>query len=191
MAISFGGSVYDWDSASEIALWVVTGVLFCSFALTQIFHPFISEGLKLYPTRFFRKPTLLMLQMLAFCAAFCLFVSLQPAVPVKYFHGGAKFYLPLRRFRLTISLFSSSLPRYQSTLHWAWDLYETLTVGQDDTALEAAVRLLPFIFMVAVFALINGSSMAKLGYYYPWYLWGGGFTIVGASLMCNMNPCSA
>ncbi|KAL9018349.1 MAG: hypothetical protein Q9185_004318 [Variospora sp. 1 TL-2023] len=74
MAISFGGSIYDWDAASEIALWVVTGALFCTFALTQVFHPLVPEGLKLYPTRFFRKPTLLMLQVLAFCAAFCLFI---------------------------------------------------------------------------------------------------------------------
>ena len=41
--------------------------------------------------------------------------------------------------------------------------------------------------MVAVFSLINGSLMAKLGYYFPWYLLGGGTTVIGAALMCKSS----
>ncbi|KAL8790236.1 MAG: hypothetical protein Q9195_006459 [Heterodermia aff. obscurata] len=145
MAISFGGSVFAWNSGSEIALWVVTGVLFIAFALTQAYHPFIEDRLKLYPTRFFKRPTILMLQMCAFCAAFCLFIP--------------TYYIPL-----------------------------FFQFARGDSALEAAVRLLPFISMVAVFSLINGSLMAKLGYYFPWYLLGGGTTLIGAALMYTITP---
>ncbi|CAF9916252.1 MAG: hypothetical protein HETSPECPRED_002805 [Heterodermia speciosa] len=144
MAISFGGSVFAWNSGSEIALWVVTGVLFIAFALTQAYHPFIEDRLKLYPTRFFKRPTLLMLQTCAFCAAFCLFIP--------------TYYIPL-----------------------------FFQFARGDSALEAAVRLLPFISMVAVFSLINGSLMAKLGYYFPWYLLGGGTTVIGAALMYTVT----
>lgn len=75
MAIGFGGSVYDWSSASEIVLWVLSGLLTIAFALTQIFHPLVSEEHKLYPTHFLKIPTMVMLQVLMVCAAVSLFVS--------------------------------------------------------------------------------------------------------------------
>jgi hypothetical protein len=54
---------------------------------------------------------------------------------------------------------------------------------RSDTALDAAVRLLPLI-VVSVFAcLVNGAIMSKYGYYIPWYLAAGIFTTVGATLM--------
>ena len=39
--------------------------------------------------------------------------------------------------------------------------------------------------MVVVSALTNGSLMAKLGYYMPWYLFGGALVLVGSTLMCT------
>ena len=39
--------------------------------------------------------------------------------------------------------------------------------------------------MVVVFSLANGSLMAKLGYYMPWYLFGGASVLAGAALMCK------
>lgn len=75
MAISFGGSVYEWNSASEIVLWVLSGLLTIAFALTQFYHPFVSVAHKLYPTHFLRMPVMVMLQVLMVCAAVGLFVS--------------------------------------------------------------------------------------------------------------------
>lgn len=49
----------------------------------------------------------------------------------------------------------------------------------------AAVRLLPFIIMIVVFSLANGALMPKLGYYFPWYAFGGAMVLTGASLMCK------
>jgi len=54
---------------------------------------------------------------------------------------------------------------------------------RSDTALDAAVRLMPFV-LISVFAcLVNGAIMSKYGYYMPWYLAAGIFTTVGATLM--------
>ncbi|KAI4254387.1 MAG: hypothetical protein L6R42_007212, partial [Xanthoria sp. 1 TBL-2021] len=56
-----------------------------------------------------------------------------------------------------------------------------------DSALKAAVRLVPFICMLVLFALLNGGLMAKFGYYMPWYLVGGALILVGSSLMYTVD----
>lgn len=75
MAISFGGSIYDWKSSNEIVLWALSGLLFIAFSLTQYFHPFVSAEHKLYPTHFLRMPVMVNLQVIMVCAAVDLFVS--------------------------------------------------------------------------------------------------------------------
>jgi MFS family permease len=54
---------------------------------------------------------------------------------------------------------------------------------RSDTALDAAVRLLPFVFVSVFACLVNGAIMSKYGLYMPWYLAAGIFTTVGATLM--------
>ncbi|EHK98769.1 putative HC-toxin efflux carrier TOXA [Glarea lozoyensis 74030] len=52
----------------------------------------------------------------------------------------------------------------------------------NDSALEAGVRLLPFI-MLMIFAVIsNGAIMSATGYYMPWYTAGGTFVIIGVDI---------
>lgn len=69
MAITFEGTIFDWSSGSEIALWVLTGVFGILFALSQTFHPLLKKQYALYPTKFAKRPTLLMLQVAIFMAA--------------------------------------------------------------------------------------------------------------------------
>lgn len=58
---------------------------------------------------------------------------------------------------------------------------------RNDTALEAGVRLLPFI-MLMIFAIIgNGAILSAYGYYMPWYLAGGLFVTVGGALMYTVD----
>ncbi|KAL4785179.1 hypothetical protein BJX76DRAFT_356351 [Aspergillus varians] len=52
-----------------------------------------------------------------------------------------------------------------------------------DGALDAGVRLLPFVVIMVVFVFVNGNLMARLGHYMPWFLVGGVFTVIGAALM--------
>ena len=53
---------------------------------------------------------------------------------------------------------------------------------QRDSALHAAVHLLPFVFANVFGIIFNGAVMGKQGYYMPWYLLGGILSIVGGAL---------
>lgn len=55
--------------------------------------------------------------------------------------------------------------------------------ARNDTAIMAAVRLLPFICVAIVSIMINGTLLPVLGYYMPWYAISGIFMIIGGSLM--------
>ncbi|KAH6653101.1 major facilitator superfamily domain-containing protein [Truncatella angustata] len=68
MALTFGGSVYAFDSGSMIALWTVTGVLFIAFVAVTILHPLISAENRLYPSHFMRSVELNILQLQIFLA---------------------------------------------------------------------------------------------------------------------------
>lgn len=74
MAITFGGTVFDWSSGSEIALWVLTGVIAILFCVSQKFHPLLDEQYALYPSKLAKRPTLLMLQVAILMAATSLLV---------------------------------------------------------------------------------------------------------------------
>jgi hypothetical protein len=54
-----------------------------------------------------------------------------------------------------------------------------------DTAIMAAVRLLPFVFILSALVLANGALMARWGYYTPWYIGGSILTLIGSVLMCK------
>ncbi|KAH7418691.1 major facilitator superfamily domain-containing protein [Cadophora sp. MPI-SDFR-AT-0126] len=58
---------------------------------------------------------------------------------------------------------------------------------RSDTALEAGVRLLPFIVLM-IFAVIgNGAILSTYGYYMPWYTLGGILCVTGGALMYTVN----
>ncbi len=52
-----------------------------------------------------------------------------------------------------------------------------------DSALKAAVRLLPFIIVLIVGIMLNGAMLPSVGYYYPWYIASGIFMTIGGALM--------
>lgn len=54
-----------------------------------------------------------------------------------------------------------------------------------DSALDAAVRLLPLIIVMSATILANGHFMGKLGYYSPWYFVGSALALVGNVLLCE------
>jgi hypothetical protein len=62
---------------------------------------------------------------------------------------------------------------------------------RSDGALEAGVRLLPYICLMVFFCIFNGAVLSKYGYYMPWYLFGGIFLIVGAALMYTIDAESS
>jgi MFS family permease len=60
----------------------------------------------------------------------------------------------------------------------------------NDTGMEAAVRLLPFICVMIFCAMLNGALMPKFGYYVPWYFIGSIFVLIGGSLMYSLVSVS-
>ena len=56
---------------------------------------------------------------------------------------------------------------------------------RNDGAIDAAVRLLPYISVLSFAILANGHFMGQLRYYQPWYILGGLLTLIGSVLMCK------
>lgn len=76
LALSFGGAVYAFDSGSEIALWVVTGVLLIAFLLVTRFHPGSPKLSRLYPLHLQRNWELNVLQLAIFVSMGALMLTL-------------------------------------------------------------------------------------------------------------------
>ena len=143
MGINFGGVLYDWNSGSTIALFVVSGILFIVFALQQIFTIYTTEDDRVFPVHLvLRKEPVL------------LFVAGSS--------GGAAIYIPL----------------------YYIPIYFQFTRG--DSAIQAAVRLLPFVFILSTMVMVNGYFMARFGRYTPWYLVGSTAILIGSVLMCRL-----
>lgn len=64
-------------------------------------------------------------------------------------------------------------------------LYFQFTRG--DSALEAGVRLLPYICVLVFACIANGALMGKFGYYMPWYLFGGCMVLIGSALLHTLT----
>ncbi|MCJ1284971.1 hypothetical protein MMC26_004308 [Xylographa opegraphella] len=56
-----------------------------------------------------------------------------------------------------------------------------------DNALEAGVRLLPFVAFSVTMAMVNGAVMGKKPYYMPWYVFAGVFSVVGSALLLTVD----
>ncbi|KAJ6142756.1 hypothetical protein N7471_002209 [Penicillium samsonianum] len=56
-----------------------------------------------------------------------------------------------------------------------------------DKALEAAVQLLPYVFILVAGCLINAALMVRFGYYMPWYFGGAALVVISSALMCTVN----
>ncbi|KAF1999295.1 MFS general substrate transporter [Amniculicola lignicola CBS 123094] len=59
--------------------------------------------------------------------------------------------------------------------------------ARDDGALEAGVRLLPFVLIMVSTVVFNGILMGKTGYYMPWFLVGSIIAIIGSALMYTVK----
>ncbi|KAI0204884.1 major facilitator superfamily-domain-containing protein [Astrocystis sublimbata] len=56
-----------------------------------------------------------------------------------------------------------------------------------DTALEAGVRLLPYIFLQVAATIATGATLSKTGIYMPWYAFGGILVIIGSALVYTID----
>lgn len=56
--------------------------------------------------------------------------------------------------------------------------------SRGDSAIEAAIRLLPLIFILSAMILASGHLMARFSYFQPWYIFGSAVALVGGVLLC-------
>lgn len=59
---------------------------------------------------------------------------------------------------------------------------------KNDSAIKAAVRLLPFITLNVSFTMFSGILLPVFGYYMPWYIPSGGLMMIGGALMYIVTP---
>ncbi|KAJ0108707.1 mfs transporter [Diaporthe amygdali] len=76
MAGSFGGTLYAWDSESEIALWVMTVLLLIAVVLVTIFHPFVPPEGRMMPVQFMKTKDLILLPLQSFLVAGSMMMSI-------------------------------------------------------------------------------------------------------------------
>jgi len=76
MAITYGGTLFEWESYSMIILWVFVGVLAIVFLLTHKFHPFVEKENRLYPSHTLRNFKLGILQIATFSAASAVYIPI-------------------------------------------------------------------------------------------------------------------
>ncbi|KAL7629880.1 hypothetical protein AAE478_001403 [Parahypoxylon ruwenzoriense] len=97
MAINFGGVEWPWNDGREIALFVVSGVLFIAFGIQQSFFLLCNEENRLFPVHFLKRRSLLLLFILNTCASSGLFISVY-YIPLffQFTQGDSAIYASLR-----------------------------------------------------------------------------------------------
>ena len=56
-----------------------------------------------------------------------------------------------------------------------------------NSALDAGVKMLPFIITMVFFVFINGGVMSKTGIYWPWYVAGSALALIGSALLYTIE----
>ncbi|OJJ52825.1 hypothetical protein ASPSYDRAFT_213401 [Aspergillus sydowii CBS 593.65] len=114
---------------------------------------------------------------LGFQQVFLVFTTLtRRIIPVEFFGS-----------RTVLILFASTAAAGASAFVpiYMIPIYFQFTRG--DAALDAGVRLLPFIVLMVVTILTNGALLSKFGYYMPWYTAGGLLALAGGALMYTVD----
>lgn len=142
--LSFGGSVFAWNTGTIIALLCVSIVLLVLFGIQQGFCLFTTFDRRLLPVQYFKSRTLILM-----------FITSAVA-------GGPIF-----------------IPTYFIPLFFQF--------SKGDGALGAAVRILPFMFLLVCFSLLNGAAMGKEGHYKAWYIFATVMILIGSALMFTVD----
>ena len=124
-----------------------------------------------------------------FCTSGILFIifGVQQSLPLLTTTARRIFPIEFLRSRTHLILFAAIAAAGTSTFI---PIYYTPLFFQfvhNDSALEAGVRLLPFVVFLVVFCVANGAIMSATGWYFPWYLGGGVLTVIGGALMYTVK----
>lgn len=91
---------------------------------------------------------------------------------------------PLLRHKESALLFISTLCSNTAAFIPIFYIPVYFQFTRGDSALEAAVRLLPLIIIFSVANLAQGFLMFRFGYYWPWFFVGGALSLAGNVMLC-------
>ena len=91
------------------------------------------------------------------------------------------------RQRIMLILFASTSAAATATFLPIYFIPLYFIFVKNDSALDAGVRLLPFVFLLVFFCIANGGILSAYGLYMPWYLVGGLFVVAGGAAMYTID----
>ncbi|KAL8717068.1 MAG: hypothetical protein Q9225_005658 [Loekoesia sp. 1 TL-2023] len=168
MGINFGGLIYPWDSGSVIALFVVAGVLVVIFVIQQTWILGTTLEARSFPLQFLVSAIQANQVMVGKANVW----QRNPTMMVNFFNQ-------------TASATSCFLPIYFIPLYFQF--------VRGDSALEAAVRLLPYMAFLVTTVIVEGFIMSNLhsGKFMPWFYLGGALVLVGSALMYTVDAATS
>ncbi|KAH7246518.1 major facilitator superfamily-domain-containing protein [Fusarium tricinctum] len=125
LALTLGGVVYPFNSGTIIALYTVTGILLVAFIILLKIHPFVAKENRLYPLHFFKRWSLVNMQLQVFLSS-GIILAMTYYVPLYFqfikgdgaLEAGVRL-LPLIMFMVTASMLNGFLmPRYGLVSAW-------------------------------------------------------------------------
>lgn len=97
------------------------------------------------------------------------------------------FPLQFLRSRTMLLLFGSTACASTATFIPIYFIPLFFQFVRNASALSAGVHLLPYICLMVFSCIANGVIMAATGYYSPWFLFGGIFTLIGEALLYTLK----
>lgn len=144
VVLTFSGSTWKWNDGKTIAIWVLFGAAVIAYAVQQSLALFTTPQRQLFPVRFLKSRTMVLLYTGMAGSATSVFTII--------------YYIPL-----------------------------FFQFVKGDTALGAAVRLLPYTVIYIFFIMLAGGIVRVVGRGPPFYTVGGAFMIIGAALMHSVE----
>ena len=148
IAIQFGGLSYDWDSGSEIALFVVGGIVWIAFGVQQSFNIFTSPENRMFPVHLMKNKEAVLLFLIGVCVATISYVDVY-YIPLyfQFTRGDSAIKTALRMLPFILLLIALIL---SSGFLMSWfGYYKPWYLGGSAIALVGSVLLCKFTVILA------------------------------------------
>ncbi len=175
MALTYGGAQWAWDNYRFIVMIVFFGVALIGFVISQYVSCTASRQSSRtrmdYCPSFARKRT----------------ANEDPQFTILTTKEYRLFPGHFLQSRSLLLLFIGTSACSCTLFIGAYYIPLFFQFAKSDSAIMAAVRLLPFICLTITFILLNGAFLPKFGYCMPWYLIAGVFMTVGGACMYTID----
>ena len=150
MAISFGGTLYAWNSGPIIALFVVSGLITIAFGIQQKMTILTTTASRMFPVHFFKNKEALLLFVLAASCNACVFTAIY-YIPIYFQFTRQDSALDSAVRLLPLIFLLSSMILLNGFLMSKLGYYQPWYIGGSVLALIASVLLCKFAVPVSFF----------------------------------------